>query len=224
MIDELLQIVAPHHCYGCLKTGSVLCTDCKYNIVSEPFSGCIVCQKPTGASGVCSGCKTSFGRAWCVTARVDTIEQLLNGYKFEREKSSYKILADILNEHLPDLSHQDIVVVPIPTVSQHVRRRGYDHTRLIAQRFARLRNKKITTRLLRRKNAATQLGASRKNRIAQAKIAFTVEGGVSREKIYLLIDDIATTGSTLEYAARALKEAGALHVWVAVIARQPLDK
>ena len=224
MLDQLLKIVAPHYCYGCHKAGSTLCSNCKYNIISEPFSGCIVCQKPAGERGVCGACNPSFERAWCVSERTDVVQAVLNGYKFERQRSSYKVLSALLDDHVSDFSHVPVVVVPIPTVARHLRIRGYDHTMLIARRFARLRKALLDTHLVTRKTSATQLGANRKKRIAQAKEAFQIRGVVSETSVYLLIDDITTTGSTLEYAARALKEAGASRVWVAVIARQPLDK
>ena len=224
MIDQLLKIVAPHYCYGCRKAGSTLCSNCKYNIISEPFSGCIVCQKPAGERGVCGACSPSFERAWCVSERTDVVQAVLDGYKFERQRSSYKALGALLDDHVSDFSHEPVVVVPIPTVARHIRIRGYDHTMLIARRFARLRNAPLDTRLLTRKTSAAQLGANRKKRIAQAKAAFHVRGIVSETSVYLLIDDLTTTGSPLAYAARALKGAGASRVWVAVIARQPLDK
>jgi len=117
-----------------------------------------------------------------------------------------------------------MVVVPIPTIAQHVRQRGYDHTKLFAKRFATRRSIPISTSLLARNTNAKQLGANRKTRIKQAQQAFRLTAAPQASKVYLLIDDIATTGSTLEYAARTLLSGGAEHVWVAVIARQPLLK
>jgi competence protein ComFC len=224
MFDKLLGIIAPHYCYGCNNPGRLLCDNCKYNISSEPFSGCIVCQKPSGEQGVCSSCETSFSRAWCVSERADILERVLNGYKFDRQKTSAAVLAELLDERLPDFSHNDIVIVPIPTVASHIRQRGYDHTKVIAKQFAKIRKLTIDTSLLRRKTKTKQFGASKKQRITQAKVAYRVTKPIDKTKVYLIIDDIATTGSTLEYASKALKDKGAEHIWVAVIARQPLDK
>jgi len=159
-----------------------------------------------------------------VSERTDVLQAVLNGYKFERQRSSYKVLGSLLDEHLPFFPKETIVVVPIPTVAHHVRIRGYDHTKLIARRFATLRKIPLDVHTLGRKTASTQLGANRKDRIAQAKEAFIVKKAITGDETFVLVDDITTTGSTLEYAARALKEAGASTVWVASIARQPLDK
>lgn len=93
---------------------------------------------------------------------------------------------------------------------------------LIAKRFARHRQLKIYTGLQRRTNTK-QRDASRTLRRKQAKEAFICRDVLKDDKIYLLIDDVVTTGATLEYAAQALVDAGAREIWVASISRQPLD-
>ena len=221
MISKLLQIIAPHHCYGCNKTGVILCSNCKYDITSEPFSGCIVCRKPSTA-GVCMACTNSFNKAWCVGERHDTLETIINAYKFDRLQSSYKILAELIDETMPVLP-SNTLVVGIPTVPAHVRQRGYDHVDLIVKEFCKLR-KLEKSPVLRRVTSTTQRGASRAQRLKHAKAAFEAKHALDDALPYLLIDDVVTTGATIEYAARALREAGATVVWVAVVARQPLDK
>ncbi len=221
MIERLLQVIAPHYCSGCDKIGYVLCPNCKYDISDEPFSGCIVCGLACQL-GICKKCCTSFERAWCVGERREALEDVINRYKFERAKASYRVLADLLDAILPQLP-ADTVIVPVPTVSRHIRERGYDHTLLIAKRLARLRNLKVTTPLF-RKNSASQRGASKPVRLKQAKSAFGCKSKLIPGVTYLLIDDISTTGATLRYAAQTLRDSGAETVWVAVIARQPLDK
>jgi predicted amidophosphoribosyltransferase len=54
----------------------------------------------------------------------------------------------------------------------------------------------------------------------QAKGAFCVIGEVNKDAVYILVDDVMTTGATLQYSARVLKEAGATEVWIVVLARQ----
>ena len=220
MIDRLLQIVAPHHCYGCDKTGTVLCDNCKYNIISEPFSGCVLCQKPTGATNLCGDCPSSYDRAWAVGERTEVVERLLNGYKFERKRAAHRVLAELLNTSLPELP-PNAVIVPMPTIAPHIRQRGYDHTLLIAKRFAKIRGLPLQLALARVTNTK-QIGASRSQRIKNMQSAFRVRKSLDPEVTYLLIDDVLTTGSTVEYAAKALKDRGASSVWIAVIARQPL--
>ncbi|HEU4716066.1 MAG TPA: phosphoribosyltransferase family protein [Candidatus Saccharimonadales bacterium] len=93
---------------------------------------------------------------------------------------------------------------------------------MIAKRLAKLQGVKAKS-LLYRQTSTTQRGHGRKQRNRQAREAFGCAGNLSGTTTYLLIDDVITTGSTLHYAAKALKDAGAGDVWVAAIARQPLD-
>ncbi|RYF28401.1 MAG: hypothetical protein EOO17_04860 [Chloroflexi bacterium] len=68
-----------------------------------------------------------------------------------------------------------------------------------------------------------QRHATKSQRRKQASRAFTCKSELSTDTTYLLLDDVVTTGATMEYAAKCLRDAGAGDVWVAAIARQPLD-
>jgi len=103
-----------------------------------------------------------------------------------------------------------------------VRVRGYDHMRLVASEFARVR-KFAYSPCLYRATSTMQRGASRAVRRDQAEAAFAA-CDVNPGARYLIIDDVSTTGATLEYASRVLLRAGAHEVWVAVLATQPLEK
>jgi ComF family protein len=149
------------------------------------------------------------------------LQSLIDAYKFENTCAAYGSLADLLHARLPDLP-ANTIVVPIPTISSHIRQRGYDHTLLIARSLAKRRGF-VVTPLLRRQTDTKQRDATRRQREQQAEAAFYIQGAVDETRPYLLIDDIATTGATLRHAARKLKEAGAGTIWVAAIARQPLD-
>ncbi len=221
MIDTLLSLVAPHHCCGCNKIGSLLCPNCKYNITSETKSVCLACERPSFGAGVCNTCKVPYDRAWFVGERKDVLQRLVGLYKFERTKSAYRDLAVLLDDTLPQLP-ASTVIVPVPTVPAHVRERGYDHTLLLARRLGRVRKLPVT-RLLVRSTNTMQRHATAAARGFQAKSAFKLVGNVDKNINYLLIDDVVTTGATVRYAAKVLKDAGAGQVWVAVLARQTLD-
>lgn len=221
MLDPLLQIVAPHHCYNCQKIGHVLCNNCKYDIISEPFLGCIGCRGPAAETNVCKTCQAWWNKAWCVGERSDVLRDLIDAYKFGRSQAVGKALAGLLDETLPVLPTQTIVTA-IPTIASHVRLRGYDHAGIIAHEFARRRHLAYR-KLLRRRENHRQLGASRNQRIKQAETAFYCKEKLAPSIPYLLIDDVLTTGATLMHGARVLGEAGAEEVWAGIIARQPLD-
>lgn len=199
----------------------LLCVYCKYDITNESFLQCLACLKPVGAKGrLCGTCPLPYRAAWCSGERHEGLRALIDAYKFERTQAAGDILADLLHETVPQLP-DDTIVVAVPTVWPHIRQRGYDHMERVAKRFAARRSLEFVP-ALKRLSRETQRGATRSQRIEQAKRAFghrrTVEG-----KRCLLVDDVFTTGASVEYAAKALRSAGASEVWVAVLSRQPLE-
>lgn len=221
MIDKVLSYVAPHPCSGCGKLGAHVCENCKYDIITEPYECCIGCGKPAGLTGICMQCSVPYDKAWCVGERAGVLQKLVDDFKFHNAASAYAPLTDMLLSRLDELP-SNTIVVPIPTVAAHVRERGYDHTLLLASAVARARSLRME-RLLTRVTSTKQRDATRKVRLAQAKAAFRITRSVDGTVPYLIIDDVVTTGATMYYAAATLREAGAQHVWVAAIARQPLD-
>jgi ComF family protein len=182
---------------------------------------CIVCGRPTGSAWLCNNCRPPYEKAWVVGERDGTLQRLVGLYKFERARSAYKPLGDLLLNALPDLP-VETVVIPVPTTPSRIRERGYDHMLLIAKHVARGRGLKCQ-QLVRRKTNTKQRQATAKKRDAQAKNAFFVQDEIDAGTPYLIVDDVMTTEATVKYAAQALRDAGARHVWVAIIARQTLD-
>ena len=221
MIDYLLSYIAPHLCSGCGKIGTVLCDNCKYDITSEAFTSCISCLHPTASDNCCLDCRQLYQRAWCVGVRAGVLQRLIGNLKFQNVRAAYRPLADMLADKIDQLP-ASTVVVPLPTVPSHVRERGYDHTRLIARRLARSRGWRLQAVLLRR-TATKQRGSSYKDRQTQASAAFYVPVTLDPAVPYLLVDDVMTTGASIEYGVQALRRAGAEIVMVAIIARQILD-
>lgn len=181
---------------------------------------CLACGQLATRSGVCARCKVPYEKAWCIGERVDALERLINDYKFQRAQAIHSVLGDLLLETLPDLP-RDTVVVPIPTIAAHVRQRGYDHALLLARYVARRRGFQVEP-LLRRAESSVQHRVNRQQRLLQAQGAFaaaTLHLDASRP--YLIVDDVVTTGATIQYAAKMLQSAGARHIWVAAVAWQP---
>lgn len=222
IVERVLHIVAPHPCYGCGKVGSLLCHHCKYNIISEPFIGCILCQLPQN-DGICGHHDSPLERAFVVSTRTEVLEKAINGLKFSNVKACARVCAELLDASLPVLP-EHTTIVPVPTVRSHIRRRGYDQVELIAQHFAALRGLTIT-RALKRVGKTTQHTADRATREVQAVDAFTMSlhsiDTINNGPI-LLLDDIITTGSTVLAASQLLAQPNR-HIWVAALAYQPLD-
>ena len=176
---------------------------------------------PTLQNWLCNTCRVPYERVWVVGERTGILQRLIGLYKFERAKSAHKVLGDLLLDVLPELP-SDTIIIPIPTVPDHIRERGYDHMLLIARYIAKKRGL-IHKQLLIRVTNTKQRQASAKKRDIQAMHAFALDGVIDVDKPYLLIDDVFTTGATVKYASKLLHDAGVKHIWVAIIARQTLD-
>lgn len=148
--------------------------------------------------------------------REGMLDELVKKYKYQPMRGAGVVLAEMLDEAIPH--DGEMVVVPLPTVAKHIRRRGFDHARYLAKRLARRRGWQCSS-LLMRANDTVQVGATSQERLAQAGTAYRArEGRAEAEKTYLLVDDVWTTGASMRAAARELRRAGAKKVYGAVVA------
>ena len=222
MIEALMQKVAPHLCFGCSKIGTPLCLNCKYNITSEPYLGCILCGK-VSPNGICAQHDVPVCKAWIVGQRVSVLKRAINAYKFENVKAIADPLIDMISSLIP-LLPESTIIVPIPTASSHIRQRGYDHIDILARKLSIQRGLPLK-RYLKRSSSKTQHRLTKAERIIEADSSFYI-GNTHTIDPYtpvLLLDDIITTGSTVTSAARALSNAGVKTIFVAALAYQPLD-
>ena len=167
---------------------------------------------------LCDSHQQPYDMLWCFGYRRGSVAKIIDDYKFRRVQAAAGILGDLLDSVLPELP-ADAVIVPISTTSRNMRRRGYDHMRLIAKHLARKRKVGYSFLLRRRNNVVQHAARSSRQRKRQAKEFFEASQPVDPKKLYVIIDDIFTTGSTLAAAADCLRQAGAENVQAAVIAR-----
>ena len=152
--------------------------------------------------------------------RGDALKAVINLYKYHSTRAAAETFVDLLDQTVPSLPPETHIVA-VPTINAHIRRRGYDHMALVARLFAARRGLTLSHVLL-RVDHSHQQGASRRQRLEQAKHAFS---STPTEPVpHLLIDDVYTTGATVHYAALALLDAGVPEVYIAVLSRQPLEK
>lgn len=222
MIDQFLAAVAPHSCCSCGEVGSELCEGCKHNIISERFSACVGCLRPTSGDNLCLSCTDFKAEAvWCVGSRQAELKALIDSYKFDAMRSASRPLAELVLAVLPVLPEGTVVTV-VPTTAAHNRERGFDHMERIGREVARLRGLPFSP-LLHRKTGGTQHFKTKRERLKAARGAFEVIPGEMPEHV-LVIDDILTTGATMRAVLEKLKAAGVTSLYGVIIARQPLDE
>jgi ComF family protein len=224
LLERTISIIAPNHCFCCSKESNVLCVACAEQVFGEGPEMCFLCNKQTLDSSVCSDCasQTALGHVWMAETYDGIVKQLVKAYKFERLRAAHEPLAAALADTLPYLP-DDIIVVSVPTASSRVRRRGYDHVKLLAKRLARIQGWKYQN-YLGRTNQTRQVGASRRVRFEQANQAYVYKGPDLTDKHILLVDDVTTSGATLQAAAALLQTASAATIDAVVVAKHTLDQ
>jgi len=130
------------------------------------------------------------------------------------------LLATYLEHHKFPAEMTEQILVPVPLHPRRLRSRGYNQSHLLAKEAGKLLDLPVNDDLLKRaKDSPPQVEArSREQRRANVAGSFHASAGVAGRSI-VLIDDVATTGSTLMACAASLKDAGAANVWGLVLAR-----
>ena len=221
IINHFLSIIAPHECLSCRLEGSLLCRVCQIDSCPPLPERCYRCHRLSPDSRVCQACRrhSKLRYVWVRTAYAGLAKDLVHAFKFERAQDAARPIAELTVTALPYIGH-DTIVTFVPTASTRYRQRGYDQAALLAQELAKQLQLTYMP-LLRRTGQSRQVGAKRAERLEQLRGAYHVKNPrVVMNRAILLIDDITTTGATLETAAAALKAAGAKSVCAAVFAQK----
>ena len=218
ILEKAISVIAPFRCIVCGNYNNVICTACTHTMQRLEAPLCILCGAPSQAWELCHSHNSPLAGIYAAGAYDDILKALITQFKFEHARAAYKPLAVFLAGALPHFDNEWIIVA-IPTIPAHIRQRSYDHAALLAGEVARVKGLE-RIRALARRHDARQVGASRQQRAVRAREAFTIRGEVAGKKV-LIIDDVCTTGATLQSAAATLRAAGAAEVWGAVAAWQP---
>lgn len=220
----ILAWLAPDLCLVCSKEAELLCDNCRPKLLALG-PGCFYCGKlgetPEYPNQTCRRCQNSH-ELYSITVRTfyksEIAKLLLHKLKFERSQAAAKVIASELSGGLPFIDDKT-VIVPIPTANRRVRLRGYDQSVLIARVLAK-QAKLPCQNLLLRVSSSEQKHLNRTQRKLQASQAFVIRQPerILNTQNYMLVDDVTTTGATLDAAAQLLKKYGAEKVSAIVFA------
>jgi len=220
IIEDVVSLFAPHSCVGCdVEEDRLLCEGCSESLALVP-SRCYRCKAVTPDYVVCEACKphTPLRQVAVYTHYTGLAKELLHRMKYERARAGAGEVGRLLAAHGAYFP-PNLVLVHVPTATSRVRMRGYDHAALLAREISR-NTGLLRQRLLTRVGQAHQVGARRAERLRQLEDAFRpIHPECIRGKHVVLVDDVLTTGATLETAARVLRRAGAARVSAIVFAQ-----
>jgi len=229
-----LEILFPKICFGCQREGEYLCQDCKAILDFTRDFYCL-CLKPTKIPkpGKCRNCqrKNLDGLYFPFNYQISLVKNLIQHFKYgPLVKELAKPLADCLKDYFAlldeKLDFSDFLVLPLPLEKSRLKWRGFNQAEELARYFCQDFNLEMRNDILFKiKKTSPQMELDQKERRENIEGAFKVEKGevVENRKI-LLIDDVYTTGATLEEAAKILKNSGAKKVWGLVLAREVFKK
>lgn len=147
------------------------------------------------------------------------VRELVHKLKYEELTDLAGVLGWILFQAVSSRKWEEWVIVSVPLHPSKFAQRGFNQADLLARRLAKYLAAVYQPMNLRRVRATvTQTNLTRAFRQANMYKAFVARGDLRGRK-FLLVDDVMTTGATLEAAAQALKDAGARQVWGVVVAR-----
>ncbi|MEA2135170.1 MAG: hypothetical protein QOC68_3079 [Solirubrobacteraceae bacterium] len=222
MRDQLLSILVPPACAVCRRSlrgaGAVACTGCLRRLPWLRGHRCPRCALPRHRSG-CPAASAAFDRAWAPLAYEGTARDLVAALKFRAALPVAGLMAAHLAANLPlDLrGGAPLAVVPVPAHRGRRRRRGFDPAALLSAALAGRAGLPLAPCLRRVDRGRRQVGAGRALRRSAGR--FEAALVVEPPRAVLLVDDVHTTGATLDACARALKAGGAEAVAAVTYAR-----
>lgn len=204
-------------CAATLPARRYVCSGCD---AALPWLGpaCARCAAPLPHAGVCGRCQQAppqYDTAVAALRYEAPVAQWVQQLKFHRALAHARLMGELLARRLPTAPTVD-ALVPVPLHAGRLRARGFNQALEIARPLARLfRLPLVTDALVRTRATAAQTELPRARRRANVRKAFRAEEPVAGLRI-AVVDDVMTTGSTLDGVAAALKRAGAkeVHAWV----------
>ena len=220
---HVLDFLLPPRCGGCRAVGSWLCGPCRARIrrLEEPL--CRRCGVEVESARRECGCRArlkSLTRLRSAVAYEGPIEAAVHRFKYEGWRKLAGPLAQLVAERLAIEGLAARFVIAVPLHVERKRMRGFNQAELLA---AELRRRMTLSspegNLVRTRPTPPQVGRDRLRRFENVQGAFAWRGPRMHGESILLVDDVATTGATLDACAAALREAGSGPVTGVSIAR-----
>ncbi|MDF1579365.1 MAG: ComF family protein [Desulfuromonadales bacterium] len=232
-LTGLFDLLLPPLCLACRQRGAVdrttmLCAECRQELPRYLGARCRCCALPFAAAAgthFCAGClrhPPAFSQIYFHGIYTHLLRDVIHRFKYQEDIS----LARPLGRLLLSTAGEDIdtfrpeVIVPVPLHPARIRQRCYNQALLVARELARNSRCPVPWQALRRiRPTLSQQGLPAATRRKNVRGAFAADGQHVDGKRVLLVDDVMTTGATLNECARTLRRAGAQQVAAAVVAR-----
>lgn len=202
----LLDLIFPPRCLSCGELGSYLCEECVYDLrfYTEPLQ--IDVKHP------------SLHSMFACCAYADGARNLVKALKYKSASVVVATIAQLMVEHIPFPDDIDFFV-PIPLHKQRERDRGFNQAYVLAKQLGKWLHIPVQQVIHRSRKTSPQAELNREERLTHLRGAFiVVDESIVRGKVIAVVDDVATTGTTLNEVAKVLKKTGVKKVYGVVFA------
>ncbi len=218
----MLDVLYPPRCPGCGRMGEVFCAACLQRVEPLPAPACPRCGQPGPDDTLCAHCRaTPSPLDVIISAAVfaPPVREAIHQLKYENNRSLAEPLSALMATAWFRLPAPVDVIVPVPLHPKRVAERGYNQAALLARGLAAAVGVPLDEKALVRARATRQqVGLGRIERALNVAGAFTCKADLTGKRV-VLVDDVCTTGSTLQACAEALREGGAAWVGGFTLAR-----
>jgi ComF family protein len=233
-LEAFADLLYPPHCVGCgsRQKSAWICASCDAGVKRLDGAKCAVCSRPFDGAFDVFECPNCRGEALHLDFAVSAVRaqglarDLIHRFKYGRDFPLRRVLGDWLMEALDEprmaasLARDEWILVPVPLHPTRLRERRFNQSEALAEWVARRRGLRVERPLRRVRHTTTQTHFDRRQRMRNLREAFALRHNARvTDKSFLLVDDVLTTGSTLDECARVLLEGGASCVRAITIAR-----
>lgn len=225
LIEVAVDSFFPRRCVGCGRVGDFLCADCLGRLPRLTAPLCPRCGRPQASGIRCPDCwqrpsETDGIRS--VFEFDEVVRKSVHELKYRNLKAISRCLAQLLADYLKASPIPGEVLIAVPLHPRRLRQRGYNQASLLARELGkRIGLPVIEDCLARVKQAQPQVRAvDVEERHRNVADAFVCRDERVKDKQVIVVDDVCTSGATLESCAAALKNKGARSVWGLTLARE----
>lgn len=231
MVDIRLKNIQtwlfPGHCLLCAArapTAQPLCAACAAALpriaIACPRCAAPLAQASAAACGACQQQRLYFDAVQAPFRYQPPMDRLIQGLKYHRRLSLARVLGNLLTQHLDaDTTLSPDLLVPVPLHPARLRERGYNQSLELARVVARHFDLPLAARAVERVRAtAPQTTLTSNGRGRNVRNAFRARADFSHRRV-AIVDDVMTSGHTVNALAKCLRRAGATSVAVWVVAR-----